>query len=616
MAYTIYNTDGSVLVTLGEGKSDQVSTSLTLIGKNYPNYGEIFNNNLIKLLGNFSSVNEPSSPITGQIWYDSAEGRIKVYDLNGVFRPITNALSASVLPVEIANNDFWFDTHNQQLFFTPDANNLYLIGPTDSIQLGKNGWISKTVPDSTGNIRTITELYSSGTQLGILSTSSFTLGIPLSGMTVLQAGLNLNQTVSGIRFIGTATSADTVQGIDISQLVKNTGVLFQTINGSITVKDNNGLIVSNNLLQSISLRVNPTTQVGTLIYNTADKNLSIEVTNSVVGSTSSIYVNSLNQYLGLWNTSPNYPVDINGNVFIRGDLIVNGSQTVITSTTLRIYDPNIEIGYPVGIADDILADGGGITLYGTTNKTITWVNDNTGWNFNTNTNVTADSTYMIGGVSVITANSLGLSITTAPALTNVGVLSELTVTNVYITGNTISAIGTNQTLYLSGSGSGTIDATGDRITNVHYPADPTDAATKQYADDTLFKAASINYAFTLDWTGNQTNNFVEYWSNQMFPIKNPGYPQYDIPNGARLKVLCASYTYSVTIPSLQGQVAVTQTTPVYTWPSQTTATISSILPGNIATYGTSTVATPVVSYSIKTLNVISISTSTSTWQVV
>ena len=34
MAYTIYNTDGSILLTLGDGKIDQKYTSLTLIGKN------------------------------------------------------------------------------------------------------------------------------------------------------------------------------------------------------------------------------------------------------------------------------------------------------------------------------------------------------------------------------------------------------------------------------------------------------------------------------------------------------------------------------------------------------------------------------------------------------
>lgn len=613
MAYTIYNSDGSVLVTLGEGKADQVSTSLTLIGKNYPNYGEIFNNNLIKLLENFASVNEPNSPLTGQIWYDTAEGRIKVYDLNGVFRPITNALSADVKPVTLANNDFWFDTHNQQMFFTPDANNLYTIGPISSVLLGTNGWIPKTVIDTSGNSRTITELWSGGRHLGILSTSSFTMSISTSGMTVLQAGLNLNQTISGIRFVGTATSADSVQGITVSQLVKNTGVASQTIFGQLIVQDNFGFQVSNAALQNVALKINTSTAVATLIYNTPNKNLSIEITNSTIGSTSSVYVDATNRYLGLWNKSPAYPVDINGNVFIRGNLTVIGTQTIFTSTTLRVYDNNIDIGYPVGLGDDLLASGGGITLWGSTgsNKTISW-RQTTGWNFNTNTNVTTGSTIMIGGVSVITSSTLGTGITTAPGLTRVGVLSQLTVTNVYITGNTISAIGTNQTLYLSGSGTGTIDATGDRITNVSTATTRLDAANKGYVDDSLYLVSSKNFNLSLDVTNfvsvhGSVDVGVKYYLDRIFPILNDGTngttstdTVYDLPNGIRAKVLCSTVTVPVTIPSLQGQAAVTQTTPVYTWPSQTTATISSILPGNIATFGTSTNATPQTSYSIQT----------------
>lgn len=614
MAYTIYNTDGSVLVTLGEGKSNQVSTSLTLIGKNYPNYGEIFNNNLVKLLGNFANVNEPSSPLTGQIWYDTAEGRLKVYDLNGVFRPITNALSSVALPVEIANNDFWFDSFNQQLFFTPDANNLYLIGPANSIKLGRNGWISTNVADTNGNIRTITELYSGGKHLGILSTSSFTMAISTSGMTVLQTGLNLNQTISGIRFIGTATSADTVQGINVSQLVKNTGTAAQTIVGSLTVKDDTGFLVSNSVSQTLGIRINPATSgslagLATIIYNSANKNLSIDITNSTIGSTSSIYVNATNRYVGIWNRTPAHPVDINGNVFIRGNLTVNGTQTILTSTTLRVYDTNIEIGYPVGVADDVLANGGGITLYGTTNKTITWINNNTGWNFNTNTNITTASTYMIGGLSVITSSTLGTTIATAPGLTKIGVLSQLTVTNVYITGNTISAIGTNQTLYLTGSGTGTIDASGDRITNVSTATLRLDAANKGYVDDSLYLVSSKNFNLSLDVTNfvsvhGSVDIGVKYYLDRIFPILNDGTngttstdTAYNLPDGIRSKVLCST----VTVPTTTATVNVSYATVTVDKNGSLSSTlVVSGLGGSVIGSLPAQTYTPTTSYTIQT----------------
>ena len=53
MAYVLNKTDGSVLTELIDSTIDQTSTDLTLIGKNVSNYGEYFNENLIKLLENY-----------------------------------------------------------------------------------------------------------------------------------------------------------------------------------------------------------------------------------------------------------------------------------------------------------------------------------------------------------------------------------------------------------------------------------------------------------------------------------------------------------------------------------------------------------------------------------
>ena len=69
MSYTIYNTDGSILLTLADGKIDKISTSLTLIGKNVNSYGEYLNNNLIRLLENFANTESPAgTPRIRQLW--------------------------------------------------------------------------------------------------------------------------------------------------------------------------------------------------------------------------------------------------------------------------------------------------------------------------------------------------------------------------------------------------------------------------------------------------------------------------------------------------------------------------------------------------------------------
>ena len=70
-----------------------------------------------------------------------------------------------------------------------------------------------------------------------------------------------------------------------------------------------------------------------------------------------------------------------GKVTIAGDLQVSGTTVTIDSATLTVDDKNIEMG-SIGSPTDSTADGGGITLKGTTDKTILWENDTNQWNVN------------------------------------------------------------------------------------------------------------------------------------------------------------------------------------------------------------------------------------------
>jgi len=68
-------------------------------------------------------------------------------------------------------------------------------------------------------------------------------------------------------------------------------------------------------------------------------------------------------------------------ITIAGNLTVNGTTTTVNSTTLTVDDKNIELG-SVSTPSDTTADGGGITLKGATDKTITWSNSTDSWTFN------------------------------------------------------------------------------------------------------------------------------------------------------------------------------------------------------------------------------------------
>ena len=66
---------------------------------------------------------------------------------------------------------------------------------------------------------------------------------------------------------------------------------------------------------------------------------------------------------------------------LSGDLTVNGTTTTVSSTTVEVADKNLELG-KVSTPTDTTADGGGITLKGATDKTITWANGTDSWDFN------------------------------------------------------------------------------------------------------------------------------------------------------------------------------------------------------------------------------------------
>jgi hypothetical protein len=61
---------------------------------------------------------------------------------------------------------------------------------------------------------------------------------------------------------------------------------------------------------------------------------------------------------------------VGGALTVTGNLTVNGSQTIINTTNLEITDPLVGIGS--GNTTDSQADGDGIQIYGTTNKTFTY----------------------------------------------------------------------------------------------------------------------------------------------------------------------------------------------------------------------------------------------------
>ena len=108
------------------------------------------------------------------------------------------------------------------------------------------------------------------------------------------------------------------------------------------------------------------------------------------------------------------------NLIVSGDLTVNGTTTTIDTETLDVKDKNITLG-DVSTPSDATADGGGITLLGATNKTITWINSTDCWTSNQDFDVVSGKVYKIAGTSVLSGSTLGSGVT-ASSLTSLGTI--------------------------------------------------------------------------------------------------------------------------------------------------------------------------------------------------
>lgn len=210
MATTINKTNGSVLSTINDGAIDAATTDLTLIGKLYRNYGELVNENFVKLLENFSNTSSPTTPILGQLWYDSTNKSIKVYRSTG-FVPLAVLSSSSSEPSSPSIADLWWDTTDAQLKLY-NGTSWLAVYPGYTTTQGISGAIVETIQDTLSVSHVVTKIYISGTVVAIYSKDNeFIPSSTITGFTTVKKGFNVSST-SGYQIHGdvagyTSTSA-------------------------------------------------------------------------------------------------------------------------------------------------------------------------------------------------------------------------------------------------------------------------------------------------------------------------------------------------------------------------------------------------------------------------
>lgn len=494
MSYILNKTDGTVLTELVDGVLDQDTTDIALVGRNYKGYGEFVNENFVKMLENFANTTVPVSPLTGQLWYDTGQNKLKVYDGES-FVPATGSFVSTDRPQEPTVGDTWFKSDDNQLYLY-DGTDFRLVGPQYSLQQGESGILVRTIQDRNLNSRTVLEMRINGTLQAVISQEEFVPNnVPGNIIPQLVTNSNPNGTIfrgynivnpNEFVFRGSALRTErvvTATGDEIlaSQILRNdqNGILL----GSLSIRSSAGLILgpSQNTRFIIS--------DGLTVENTqVDDNIRFKVNSSTsqLSSIDAITVLTQSQNVGIFNQAPAYTLDVGGDARISGNLIVEGATTNIEVETLKIEDKNIELAVSSDSSQtsDIEADGGGITLRGDTDKTLNWVLSTESWTSSEHFDLETGKEYRIGGSAVLDSTRLYDSVTTATGITQVGTLTELTVDTTYIDGAEIGRTGTNAGLTIQAN-AGDISVTNSKITMLAGPTDPADAANKAYVDQSL-----------------------------------------------------------------------------------------------------------------------------------
>jgi hypothetical protein len=513
MSYIINKTDGSILTEIIDGTIDQTATDLTLIGKNASTYGEFLNEDLVHLLENFANTTAPNNPIAGQLWFDTSENRLKIYDGAG-FKVSGGTVVSNSVPI-LTQGDIWIDSARQQLYFNDGVATL-LAGPGYTAQQGITGFSVVDVIDSNSLKRTIILLYVAQVLLGIFSKDSFTPGTPIAGYTgVIGVGFNVSN-YSGVKIRAPGTQADALLAADGTLRTAESFLsTTETSNSTATLSLQNTTPLILGPASNSEIRVaNGVFQINS---NSINQNFEINSLSSA-GLLPSLHIESSNDRVGIYTATPGATLDVNGDTIIRGSLSVLGDTTTINATNLVIQDKLIELG-ATDTPDNSTANGGGISLAAgdDLNKTIIWDLVKSSWTSSESFDIAVGKSYSINGFNVLSYSALGTTVASAPGLTSIGTLGLLQVSNLLVSGSTISFVNSTQVdgnIILKPKGAGVVDLSSARVINLAAPADGTDAVNLETLTNTI-QTASL--AISLDTTGLSNSQIAATYLAKLFP---------------------------------------------------------------------------------------------------
>lgn len=367
MPYTVNFTDSEnkTPITVFDNTSSD-DTSLRFPGRNVTGYGQIIAENFLALLENFSSPAAPVNPIEGQLWYDSVNGVLQLWD-NTAWKAASGIQKGPNEPSipDSKIGELWVDTTNQQLrIYT--GTRWILVGPSESSIDGlRYGPVVERVSDSDNISRFLLTFYIADIPVIIFSKDSFTPKTIISGFSIVRAGINvaapstspeIAQFVGGFlpEVFGTASNADAlnVGGVEVPAGRFLRSDQINTTAFGLNVRSNTG----------ITLGVDGT-------FNISNTSISAKIYNSAAGSSIDLQTNRngipatilrvIDNRVGINKSNPDQALDVDGNIAVSGSLIVSN---VTASTNLN--NGSIRTAGGVAIAKNLIV-GAGVDVTGT-----------------------------------------------------------------------------------------------------------------------------------------------------------------------------------------------------------------------------------------------------------
>ena len=365
MAYVINKFSGQQLLVLEDGTID-TSTSLGLVGRNYVGYGETQNENFVYLLENFSNDAPPPRPLSGQLWFNSTNNVINIYNGEN-WNPVGSADVSATPPDNPSTGALWVDTTVGQLKVW-SGNSWIFIGPDSVPGFGTTRARSALLNDQSNNPRPVIFLETDGKIFAICTAESFTIN---SSNTVagfensLVAGINLSssakvkgditgnaasanrlttaRSINGIAFDG--QNNITVKSSTTNKLVKGTYIIGSDFDGSseetwsvdATSANVIGKVVARNSQGGFSAGEIQATFVGDLTGNVntsaGTSTFNVVQANSFIGAT---LTGNASTATRLATARKINGVDFNGTV----DITVPAAANTLTGNTIN---PNVTI---------------------------------------------------------------------------------------------------------------------------------------------------------------------------------------------------------------------------------------------------------------------------------